>query len=381
MLNLFFINSLLAISLGNCDFQQVIEIDTNKRLLETTPDYNTDKALKAHQLMELGFSEYKFDIFHDYYLLFRYRDDALISIWLKILLENPENEILKIWFINALSQMNNKSNLQYAAIFKNSTNSIIRECAANAYGFLGTIDSIPAISAWLKKEQNCYVRKTLETSIKQIKKGGYQSQAPYLPKYYKEKPLKIEFIYNKAINDDPDYQIYNDDTSSIIIPSVFFIFPHQQYLWKLKGAPKAGYYNSKHGPIYHIGIDSGWLLEGLPIHSICDGIVKQTSHNLSWGNLVVIETQPKDSDTMCIVYGHLSPFLNVKPGDIVKKGDKIGQIGNSTSYDNGGYWAHLHMGIERKSFINAGIAGYDTDTSTYINPLQFINEHKEQRHE
>ncbi len=62
-------------------------------------------------------------------------------------------------------------------------------------------------------------------------------------------------------------------------------------------------------------------------------------------------------------------------GDTVKTGDRIGQIGNSVSYENGGYWAHLHLGIEKKSFDNAAISGYDRDTLDYENPISFIKKY------
>jgi murein DD-endopeptidase MepM/ murein hydrolase activator NlpD len=65
----------------------------------------------------------------------------------------------------------------------------------------------------------------------------------------------------------------------------------------------------------------------------------------------------------------------VNVGDLVKTGDKIGQIGNSVSYENGGYWAHLHLGIEKNSFNDAGISGYDRDTLNYENPIAFIKAH------
>jgi septal ring factor EnvC (AmiA/AmiB activator) len=85
---------------------------------------------------------------------------------------------------------------------------------------------------------------------------------------------------------------------------------------------------------------SGNALEGVPVHALADGIVKQVSHNCSWGSMAVIETISPAGDTLCAIYGHLSRFINVNTGDVVKMGDKIGQIGNSVSYENGGYWAH-----------------------------------------
>jgi murein DD-endopeptidase MepM/ murein hydrolase activator NlpD len=353
---------------------QHIEIDTSLRLLQSTPDYTPEEALKAHKELEKQLKKGQIDLYNEFYLLFRYRDDSFILTWLKVLLENPSNPLLRVWFINAVEQMGNPKNVQYIAPFKDSRNAIIRECAANAFGFLAPEDSIPMLTAWLSNEKNEYVCKTIEASIAAIRKGGYKSRIPYLPQYYSEKPLKITFLYNRKINDDARMQYSEIDTSSTIVKCKYFSYPHQQYLWKLKNAQKAGFFGSHHGAIFHIGVDSGWLLEGLPVHAISDGIIKQISHNLSWGNLLVVETIDTKGDTISIIYGHLSPFSILQIGDTVHQGDRLGQIGNSVTPDNGGYWAHLHMGIEKRPFYRADISGYDTDTTNYENPITFIRE-------
>lgn len=360
------------------DFSQKVEIDTSLRLLYPTPDYKTSQdALSGHKNFEKKLKKGNFDLMGDYYLIFRYRDSSFIPLWMKIITENPKNPLLIVWFINAIEQMGNPRHLKYIAIFKNSPNGIIRECVANAYGFLATIDSIPKLQKWLSTEKNGYVCKTIEASVKAIKCGGERNRISYLPKYYKDRPLKLDYLYNKKVNDDPSMYYNEFDTVYEFIKSHSFTYPHQQYLWKLKYSPRRGFFGSKTGTIYHIGIDSGWLFEGLPIHSICDGIVRQISHNLSWGNLVVVESITCQEDTICCIYGHLSPFNNLCVGDTVYMGDKIGQIGNSVTPDNGGYWAHLHFGIEMRSFLKADIAGYDRDTLAYKNPLAFIKCYEE----
>ena len=360
-------------NLFSFDFSQKIEIDTNLRILQPTPMYLTSEdALKGHRAFEKRLNKNKIDIENDYYLIFRYRDNSIIPKWIKLIIDNSENPLLVVWFINALEQMSDPENLKYIAEFKKSPNAIIRESVANAYGFLANSDSIQGLKEWFKKEDNGYVCKTIEASIKAINEGGFENRIPYLPKYYNEKPLKLEYIYNRKVSDDPSMQVYETDTTETSIQCDRYIYPHQQYLWSLKNAPKRGYFGSKTGRIYHVGMDSGWLLEGLPIHSICDGIVKQISHNLSWGNLVVIESIIPSGDTICAIYGHLSPFNNINVGDTVYIGDRIGQIGNSVTHDNGGYWAHVHVGIEKRSFLNADISGYDIDTAFYENPITFI---------
>jgi hypothetical protein len=354
-------------------FSQNIEIDTSMRVLESTPEYfSSEEALKAHKIYEANVKKGNLDLYRDYYLVFRYRDTTYIAHWLDLVAANPKNPLIKVWMINAISQIGNARYLPRIAPYKSETNAILRECTANAYGFLGCKDSIPSLRKWLSEEKNDYVSKTIEASIAAINAGGYKSRIPYLPVYFAEKPLKLLFLYNRKVKDDPKMHYYEFDTTDKSLKSPFFIFPHQQYLWKLKGAPKRGFFGSKTGSIYHIGMDSGWLLEGLSIHSISDGIVKQISHSLSWGNHVVIETVARNGDHLCIIYGHLSPYNNLRIGDTIHLGDRIGQIGNSVTPENGGYWAHLHLGIEKNEFSRAAISGYDSDTLSYENPIRFI---------
>lgn len=75
---------------------------------------------------------------------------------------------------------------------------------------------------------------------------------------------------------------------------------------------------------------------------------------------------------MSVYYGHLAKFLNVAVGDTVYPGRKIGQIGSSVSYENGGYWPHLHLGIEKADFANARCSGYDSDLDAWHNPRALI---------
>jgi murein DD-endopeptidase MepM/ murein hydrolase activator NlpD len=360
------------------NFEQRIEIDTNLSLLQTTPIFNLKMADSAHKELEkrIFSGKYSFNRKTDYYLLFRYRDEKLLATWLNVLLENPENILLKMWFINAISQMKKESYLKFISPFKISQNAIIRECAANAYGLLASKDSIKSLMKWLESEKNDYVCKTIESSVKLLQRGGIKMQIPEFTNsaYYDSKPIKLQFFYNRDVIDNPVYNFSIQDTNRSILLSEYFIYPHQQYLWKIKDSPKSGYFGRKNrGYIYHVGIDSGWLLEGLPVHSISKGMVKYISRSLSWGHMIVIESITPALDTICVVYGHLSPLLRVHPGDTVLPGDNLGQIGNSVTFDNGGYWAHLHIGIEWNSFTNARLAGYADDTIMYANPLRMID--------
>jgi murein DD-endopeptidase MepM/ murein hydrolase activator NlpD len=375
---LFFLLSTI-ITAQHCEFTQQIQIDTSINFLKNTPDYTTDAALAAHVEIEHSNTD-TFNLDKYYYLVFRYRDPSLLSLWQKIIVNNIDNTLLQLWFINAVAQSGVHENIRYILPFRNSSNAIIREYVANSYGYLATKDSISSLKHWLENEKNGYVKKTIAASVDILQKGGYKSSIPYLPVYYDSLPRKLLFIYNKYVDNDPKYTYSTYDTSKMSIKTLSYCFPHQQYKWKIKNAPKAGTFGRRTGDVCHVGIDSGWLLEGLPVHSMCDGIVKLISHNFSWGTLVVIESvadttiDKSQPDTVCAIYGHLSPYLNVVLGDTIHTGDKIGQIGSSVSVENGGYWAHLHFGITYGSFMSASIVGYDRNTLFFADPLKFIQE-------
>jgi len=153
-----------------------------------------------------------------------------------------------------------------------------------------------------------------------------------------------------------------------------FIEPHQQYRFNIKNSPAKVRYGRSYGTVKHVGIDSGWLLEGLPVHSISDGIVRLVQHNLSWGVLIAIESRRKNGKPIVIFYGHLGNQIEVKPGQYVTAGQMIGKIGNSASYENGGYWAHTHIGVELTEFESARMHGYDDQVERYISADQLILE-------
>ncbi len=75
---------------------------------------------------------------------------------------------------------------------------------------------------------------------------------------------------------------------------------------------------------------------GTPVISPANGIVVKVTYNKRFGNLVVVS----HGDIYRTVYGHLEKVF-VKPGDIVKKGDLIGLVGN-TGLSTG---PHLHYEI------------------------------------
>ena len=118
------------------------------------------------------------------------------------------------------------------------------------------------------------------------------------------------------------------------------------------------------------GIGGGNTDLGDPVYSISNGYVSFSEHvSGGWGNIVrVVHKFPSHPELPYVesIYAHLHD-LNVKEGDLVTRGQKIGTIGTA----DGKYSAHLHL--ELRSFIDMGIGpGYSEDTFGFMVPTDFI---------
>jgi murein DD-endopeptidase MepM/ murein hydrolase activator NlpD len=97
--------------------------------------------------------------------------------------------------------------------------------------------------------------------------------------------------------------------------------------------------------LVHVGEDLGWYRDHKTVVAIAAGIVRQVSCQWSWGFMVIIEHSDASGERFCSLYAHLGPYVCVVPGERVSAGQKIGSIGRSFTWENGGYFAHLHFGI------------------------------------
>ncbi|VAW74513.1 hypothetical protein MNBD_GAMMA12-211 [hydrothermal vent metagenome] len=147
------------------------------------------------------------------------------------------------------------------------------------------------------------------------------------------------------------------------------------------GKPNARrYYNAqKFTRNNHLGDDWNGLGGGNtdlhdPVYAVANGIVVQSKNfHGGWGRVVRIlhnigsQKKPKYVESL---YAHMRTAL-VKPGRVVKRGQKIGTIGNA----NGVYWAHLHL--ELRVIINKALGnGYNSNTHGFTNPTTFIKQHR-----
>jgi len=90
---------------------------------------------------------------------------------------------------------------------------------------------------------------------------------------------------------------------------------------------------------YHTGVDFA-VPAGTDVLAAADGVIV----NANWGSAYGTQIIQKLPDNTYVIYAHLSKSL-VKPGEKVKKGQHIGESGN-TGNSTG---AHLHF--ERRNGI------------------------------
>ncbi|MGQ0732993.1 MAG: M23 family metallopeptidase, partial [Acidobacteriota bacterium] len=108
------------------------------------------------------------------------------------------------------------------------------------------------------------------------------------------------------------------------------------------------------GKDFHQGLDIS-ADRGSPVYATADGTVKQAAREGGYGNLVIVD-HGYGLETR---YGHLAKYL-VKAGDVVARGDVIGQVG-STGRSTG---AHLHYEVR----VNGRL----------LNPLLLLNKPRRQ---
>jgi len=127
------------------------------------------------------------------------------------------------------------------------------------------------------------------------------------------------------------------------------------FMYPLSTRQITSYYGMRRDPFngalqFHEGVDFRANI-GTTVMSSFDGIVSVVGENWLYGKYIIIS----HSNGYKTLYGHLNSF-NVKQGDRVIRGRKIGETGN-TGYSTG---PHLHFGI------------YDKDNKV-VNPLDLLN--------
>ena len=114
-----------------------------------------------------------------------------------------------------------------------------------------------------------------------------------------------------------------------------------------------------------------------PIYSCGDGVVTFAADvRVGWGRVVLIRHAYRDPGTGKVKYvdsqyGHLRSML-VKKGDVVKRGQKIGTMGNN----RGMYAAHLHFEIRHNINIGMQRESVSKSYSNWADPTAFIKKYR-----
>ncbi|MBA2432020.1 MAG: M23 family metallopeptidase [Chthoniobacterales bacterium] len=114
---------------------------------------------------------------------------------------------------------------------------------------------------------------------------------------------------------------------------------------------------------------------GDPIYVVADGrVLLAQDGGPGWGNVILVLHAYEENGTRRYLhsfYGHVDE-IGVEPGQNVVRGQQIGTVGNA----GGRYWAHLHL--EMREFVTPFVGpGYREDTRGWINPSEFIQQHRD----
>ncbi len=282
----------------------------------------------------------------------RYTEPVMSKIYKNLLMK--KDFYIKYKSIYGIKNCQTFSNLSLLLnTAKNSTNILIKDIVYSTIADLNASGIINQLYSLYESEKNIYLKNSLLYSIKILEHKMSLTFPDF--KIYKTENEPYKYIYYKNSDTIPNYK---EIFSSIYLPdkeipaAKSFIPPIINYSNELifRGRRISFGVGSN---IKHTGDDCGWFRDGNSVYAIGNGIIRLIHHSPDWGFLIVIEHKLKDNQYICSVYGHLSHLIYKKAGDIVKKGEKIGEIGLSYSIDNGGYGAHLHFGISKGRWLKS----------------------------
>jgi murein DD-endopeptidase MepM/ murein hydrolase activator NlpD len=116
------------------------------------------------------------------------------------------------------------------------------------------------------------------------------------------------------------------------------------------------------GAILHTGRDVGGCLDGAGVYALADGVVRMIASGTDMGTGLVVEHHVGDGigdgHLVNAVYMHCGGTVYVKAGEQVAAGQLLGTMGLSWSIENGGQFAHLHLGLYPGPFQPGHNYGY-----------------------
>lgn len=134
---------------------------------------------------------------------------------------------------------------------------------------------------------------------------------------------------------------------------------------------------------YHLGDDIEYVdvEAAVPVQAIADGTVVRAARVSGYGGFVSIE-HVLDGKTVIAVYGHLDfGSVSRKAGEVVTKGQTIGNLGQGGTAETDGERKHLHFALyEPTSSSDRRVNGYESapaGLATWLNPTDFFNTYRQ----
>lgn len=127
------------------------------------------------------------------------------------------------------------------------------------------------------------------------------------------------------------------------------------FTWPASGIVSSGFRGSRAN---HHGIDIAKRGPNVPIVAAADGVVIKSYYSPSYGNAIFI-SHSINGQVFTTVYAHLSS-RSVGSGAVVRKGDRIGTMGNTGQ----SYGQHLHFELHKGEWNGA--------KSNAVNPLSYL---------
>lgn len=131
---------------------------------------------------------------------------------------------------------------------------------------------------------------------------------------------------------------------------------------------------------YHTGddIEVADVNVEVPVYAVTDAKITTKEFVSGYGGVLILEFQDTDEEPYHAIYGHLDlASVAHDVGDVVVKGELLGNLGDHQSTETDGERKHLHFGLYPYSSTElfAGYVQDDADLAAWINPSEFLREH------
>lgn len=150
--------------------------------------------------------------------------------------------------------------------------------------------------------------------------------------------------------------------------------------WGKEEVPGLGlqpFANPRENGVVHTGLDTGGCLDGAGLYALADGIVRFIYAGSDMGTLIVVEHHRTKKELVNALYMHCGPVVFVETGARVVAGQLLGTMGLGYSIENGGHFAHLHLGLYPGPFQlthNYGYKPAKDGLADWLDPAKALKE-------